>query len=87
MERIYGIPINDKESLVKENISFKEIAEKSVELFLSKFLSIIFFMQICIREIYLFRNIMIPLDLYLLISWIMGSLSEFDKKNILLKTS
>ena len=80
MERIYGIPINDKESLVKENISFKEIAEKSVELFFVQVFEHNFFhADMHPGNIFIqrhndsFRFVLVDFG-------IMGSLSEFDKK-------
>ncbi len=80
MERIYGIPINDKESIVKENISFKEIAEKSVELFFVQVFEHNFFhADMHPGNIFIqkhndsFRFVLVDFG-------IMGSLSEFDKK-------
>ncbi len=80
MERIYGIPINDKESLVEENISFKEIAEKSVELFFIQVFEHNFFhADMHPGNIFIqrhndsFRFVLVDFG-------IMGSLSEFDKK-------
>ena len=67
MERIYGIPINDKKSLISENISFEEIAEKSVELFFVQVFEHNFFHADMHPEIYLFKNIMILSDSFLLI--------------------
>ena len=80
MERIYGIPINDKDSLQKEKISFKEIAEKSVELFFVQVFEHNFFhADMHPGNIFIqkyndsFRFVLVDFG-------IMGSLSEFDKK-------
>ena len=80
MERIYGIPINDKESLKREQISFKEIAEKSVELFFVQVFEHNFFhADMHPGNIFVqkhnnsFRFVLVDFG-------IMGSLSEFDKK-------
>ena len=80
MERIYGIPINDKKSLISENISFEEIAEKSVELFFVQVFEHNFFhADMHPGNIFIqkhkdsFRFVLVDFG-------IMGSLSEFDKK-------
>ena len=80
MERIYGIPINNKERLAKEGISFKEIAEKSVELFFVQVFEHNFFhADMHPGNIFIqkhndtFRFVLVDFG-------IMGSLSEFDKK-------
>ncbi len=80
MERIYGIPINDKKSLEKENICFKQIAEKSVELFFIQVFEHNFFhADMHPGNIFIqkhndsFRFVLVDFG-------IMGSLSEFDKK-------
>ena len=80
MERIYGIPINDKEALMKEGISFKEIAQKSVELFFIQVFEHNFFhADMHPGNIFIqkhndtFRFVLVDFG-------IMGSLSEFDKK-------
>ena len=67
MERIYGIPINDKKSLEMENISLRRLQKNLLNFSLSKYLSIISFTQICTLEIYLFKNIRILSDSFLLI--------------------
>ena len=80
MERIYGTPINDKKSLENNNISFKEIAEKSVELFFIQVFEHNFFhADMHPGNIFIqkhndtFRFVLVDFG-------IMGSLSEFDKK-------
>ena len=80
MERIYGIPINDKKSLEMENISFEDIAEKSVELFFIQVFEHNFFhADMHPGNIFIqkhndsFRFVLVDFG-------IMGSLSEFDKK-------
>ena len=80
MERIYGIPINNKDELAKEGISFKEIAEKSVELFFVQVFEHNFFhADMHPGNIFIqkhndtFRFVLVDFG-------IMGSLSEFDKK-------
>ena len=80
MERIYGIPINNKERLAKEGVSFKEIAEKSVELFFVQVFEHNFFhADMHPGNIFIqkhndtFRFVLVDFG-------IMGSLSEFDKK-------
>tara|TARA_B100001059_G_scaffold23318_1_gene18662 strand:- start:3568 stop:5190 length:1623 start_codon:yes stop_codon:yes gene_type:complete len=80
MERIYGIPINNKETLSEHGISFKEIAEKSVELFFVQVFEHNFFHadmhpgNIFIQKYNnTFRFVLVDFG-------IMGSLSEFDKK-------
>ena len=80
MERIYGIPINNKERLSKEGVSFKEIAEKSVELFFVQVFEHNFFhADMHPGNIFIqkhndtFRFVLVDFG-------IMGSLSEFDKK-------
>ena len=80
MERIYGIPINDKEALMKEDISFKDIAQKSVELFFIQVFEHNFFhADMHPGNIFIqkhndsFRFVLVDFG-------IMGSLSEFDKK-------
>ena len=80
MERIYGIPINNKDRLAKEGISFKEIAEKSVELFFVQVFEHNFFhADMHPGNIFIqkhndtFRFVIVDFG-------IMGSLSEFDKK-------
>tara|TARA_B100001063_G_scaffold231511_1_gene245694 strand:- start:2806 stop:4428 length:1623 start_codon:yes stop_codon:yes gene_type:complete len=80
MERIYGIPINNKNKLAKEGISFKEIAEKSVELFFVQVFEHNFFhADMHPGNIFIqkhndtFRFVLVDFG-------IMGSLSEFDKK-------
>ena len=80
MERIYGIPINNKDRLAKEGISFKEIAEKSVELFFVQVFEHNFFhADMHPGNIFIqkhndtFRFVLVDFG-------IMGSLSEFDKK-------
>ena len=83
MERIYGIPINDKEALMKEGISFKEIAQKSVELFFIQVFEHNFFhADMHPGNIFIqkhndtFRFVLVDFG-------IMGSLSEFDKSTLL----
>ena len=80
MERIYGIPINNKDKLAKEGVSFKEIAEKSVELFFVQVFEHNFFhADMHPGNIFIqkhndtFRFVLVDFG-------IMGSLSEFDKK-------
>ena len=80
MERIYGIPINNKDRLANEGISFKEIAEKSVELFFVQVFEHNFFhADMHPGNIFIqkhndtFRFVLVDFG-------IMGSLSEFDKK-------
>ena len=80
MERIYGIPINNKDKLAEEGISYKEIAEKSVELFFVQVFEHNFFHadmhpgNIFIQKYNdTFRFVLVDFG-------IMGSLSEFDKK-------
>lgn len=80
MERIYGTPINDKTKLSEQGISFKEIAEKSVELFFVQVFEHNFFHadmhpgNIFIQKHnHSFRFVLVDFG-------IMGSLSEFDKK-------
>ena len=80
MERIYGIPINNKDRLAKEGVSFKEIAEKSVELFFVQVFEHNFFhADMHPGNIFIqkhndtFRFVLVDFG-------IMGSLSEFDKK-------
>ncbi len=80
MERIYGVPINNKDKLAKEGISFKEIAEKSVELFFVQVFEHNFFhADMHPGNIFIqkhndtFRFVLVDFG-------IMGSLSEFDKK-------
>ena len=80
MERIYGVPINNKDELAKEGISFKEIAEKSVELFFVQVFEHNFFhADMHPGNIFIqkhndtFRFVLVDFG-------IMGSLSEFDKK-------
>ena len=80
IERIYGIPINNKERLAKEGVSFKEIAEKSVELFFVQVFEHNFFhADMHPGNIFIqkhndtFRFVLVDFG-------IMGSLSEFDKK-------
>ena len=80
MERIYGIPINNKDELAKEGVSFKEIAEKSVELFFVQVFEHNFFhADMHPGNIFIqkhndtFRFVLVDFG-------IMGSLSEFDKK-------
>ena len=80
MERIYGVPINNKDKLAREGISFKEIAEKSVELFFVQVFEHNFFHadmhpgNIFIQKYNdTFRFVLVDFG-------IMGSLSEFDKK-------
>ena len=80
MERIYGIPINDKKSLQKAGICFELIAEKSVELFFIQVFEHNFFhADMHPGNIFIqkyndsFRFVLVDFG-------IMGSLSEFDKK-------
>ena len=80
MERIYGIPINDKDKLSNEGISFSDIAEKSVELFFIQVFEHNFFHadmhpgNIFIQKYdNTFRFVLVDFG-------IMGSLSAFDKK-------
>ncbi len=80
MERIYGVPINNKDKLAKEGISFKEISEKSVELFFVQVFEHNFFhADMHPGNIFIqkhndtFRFVLVDFG-------IMGSLSEFDKK-------
>jgi ubiquinone biosynthesis protein len=80
MERIYGVPINNKDKLAKEGISFKDIAEKSVELFFIQVFEHNFFhADMHPGNIFIqkhndtFRFVLVDFG-------IMGSLSEFDKK-------
>ena len=80
MERIYGIPINDKDKLSNEGISFFDIAEKSVELFFIQVFEHNFFHadmhpgNIFIQKYdNTFRFVLVDFG-------IMGSLSAFDKK-------
>ena len=80
MERIYGTPINDKTKLSEQGISFKEIAEKSVELFFVQVFEHNFFhADMHPGNIFIqkhnnsFRFVLVDFG-------IMGSLSEFDKK-------
>ena len=80
MERIYGIPINDKKLLEMEDISFEDIAEKSVELFFIQVFEHNFFhADMHPGNIFIqkhndsFRFVLVDFG-------IMGSLSEFDKK-------
>ena len=80
MERIYGIPIANKDTLAEQGISFKEIAEKSVELFFVQVFEHNFFHadmhpgNIFIQKLNdTFRFVLVDFG-------IMGSLSEFDKK-------
>ena len=80
MERIYGIPINNKDKLAKEGVSFKKIAEKSVELFFVQVFEHNFFhADMHPGNIFIqkhndtFRFVLVDFG-------IMGSLSEFDKK-------
>jgi ubiquinone biosynthesis protein len=80
MERIYGIPIANKETLAEQGISFKEIAEKSVELFFVQVFEHNFFhADMHPGNIFIqkhndtFRFVLVDFG-------IMGSLSEFDKK-------
>ena len=80
MERIYGIPINNKDELAREGVSFKEIAEKSVELFFVQVFEHNFFhADMHPGNIFIqkhkdtFRFVLVDFG-------IMGSLSEFDKK-------
>ncbi len=80
MERIYGIPINNKDKLAKEGVSFREIAEKSVELFFVQVFEHNFFhADMHPGNIFIqkhndtFRFVLVDFG-------IMGSLSEFDKK-------
>ena len=80
MERIYGIPINNKDKLDKEGISFKEIAEKSVELFFVQVFEHNFFhADMHPGNIFIQKNN--DTFRFVLVDFgIMGSLSEFDKK-------
>ena len=80
MERIYGIPINNKDKLAKEGISFKEIAEKSVELiFVQVFEHNFFHADMHPGNIFIQKNN--DTFRFVLVDFgIMGSLSEFDKK-------
>jgi ubiquinone biosynthesis protein len=80
MERIYGIPINNKDKLAKEGISFKEIAEKSVELFFVQVFEHNFFhADMHPGNIFIQKNN--DTFRFVLVDFgIMGSLSEFDKK-------
>ena len=80
MERIYGIPINNKDKLAKEGISFEEIAEKSVELFFVQVFEHNFFhADMHPGNIFIQKNN--DTFRFVLIDFgIMGSLSEFDKK-------
>ena len=80
MERIYGIPINDKKLLSDANISFTDIAEKSVELFFIQVFEHNFFhADMHPGNIFIqkkgdsFRFVLVDFG-------IMGSLSAFDKK-------
>tara|TARA_Y100000768_G_C23979687_1_gene685021 strand:- start:1472 stop:3094 length:1623 start_codon:yes stop_codon:yes gene_type:complete len=80
MERIYGTPINDKEKLRNDGISFEEIAQKSVELFFVQVFEHNFFhADMHPGNIFIqkkdekFRFVLVDFG-------IMGSLSEFDKK-------
>ena len=80
MERIYGTPINDKQKLKEDGISFQKIAEKSVELFFVQVFEHNFFHADMHPG-----NIFIQKDgdnfRFVLVDFgIMGSLSEFDKK-------
>ena len=80
MERIYGIPINNKDKLAKEGISFEEIAEKSVELFFVQVFEHNFFhADMHPGNIFIQKNN--DTFRFVLVDFgIMGSLSEFDKK-------
>ena len=80
MERIHGIPINNKDKLAKEGISFKEIAEKSVELFFVQVFEHNFFhADMHPGNIFIQKNN--DTFRFVLVDFgIMGSLSEFDKK-------
>ena len=80
MERIYGTPINDKEKLKEDGISFEDIAEKSVELFFVQVFEHNFFhADMHPGNIFIqktenkFRFVLVDFG-------IMGSLSAFDKK-------
>tara|TARA_B100000900_G_scaffold299078_1_gene257621 strand:+ start:2086 stop:3708 length:1623 start_codon:yes stop_codon:yes gene_type:complete len=80
MERIYGTPINDKDKLKQDGISFEDIAEKSVELFFVQVFEHNFFhADMHPGNIFIqknenkFRFVLVDFG-------IMGSLSEFDKK-------
>ena len=79
-DSIYGIPINNKDRLANQGISFKEIAEKSVELFFVQVFEHNFFhADMHPGNIFIqkhndtFRFVLVDFG-------IMGSLSEFDKK-------
>jgi ubiquinone biosynthesis protein len=80
MERIYGIPINNKDELAREGVSFKEIAEKSVELFFVQVFEHNFFhADMHPGNIFIQKNN--ETFRFVLVDFgIMGSLSEFDKK-------
>lgn len=80
MERVYGIPINNKDELAKEGISSKEIAEKSVELFFIQVFEHNFFhADMHPGNIFIQKNN--GMFRFVLVDFgIMGSLSEFDKK-------
>ena len=80
MERIYGIPINNKDKLAKEGISFEEIAEKSVELFFVQVFEHNFFhADMHPGNIFIQKNN--DTFRFVLVDFgIMGSLNEFDKK-------
>ena len=64
MERTFAIPINDKKRLEQCNVDFKKLAKNAVEIFLFRFLNIIFFMQTCILEIYSYKMMKVMLNLY-----------------------
>ena len=57
MERVYGTPIRDTQSLIDQGTDMERLAAMGVEIFSLRCLAIIFSMRICIREIFLLIRI------------------------------
>ena len=56
LEKIDGIPCTDIAEIDKYGINKKELAENGVMIWLNQVLEIIFFMPICIQEIFLYQK-------------------------------
>ncbi len=80
MERTFAIPINNKEALINNNISFEDIAKKSVELFFIQVFEHNFFhADMHPGNIFIQKNEQ-DIQFVLVDFGIVGSLSEFDKR-------
>ncbi|MEC9206207.1 MAG: 2-polyprenylphenol 6-hydroxylase [Pseudomonadota bacterium] len=80
MERVFAIPINNKDELRKKNINFEEVATKALELFFIQVFEHNFFHADMHPGNIFIRKNKNKIQFILVDFGIMGSLSEFDKK-------